>query len=728
VTVERVHRTARDAAAQMLAPLLAARPGPTQWRLAGIDCDAGIAVTLVRGEAVLLVEIEARDEARACYARTARFNVNARRAFAPGELDLDERRAIDRLVALLTEREASVPAPVRATASHRAAVRVLDDDQVLVDEGTGHYALNPYVGCTIGCAFCYAAARADLTRALEGAPRLEWGRWVDVKEDAPDVLRRELAGRAPGIVRLSPIVTDPYQPLERRYRLTRRCLEVLLDAGFTPIVLTRCAAVLDDLELLARFPRAAVGFSIPTDDDRVREAFEPGADPIDARLAALERCARAGLRTFVVVQPVLPMDPERLVARVAPHVRAVRIDRMHDPARVLHLYQRAGRLDAATDAFFERTAVELRARFAERGVTCDGSDDVAAALGLVPHHRRYDELYAASAAGDARRAHAAFLRVVGLAPRRTAVAVPQEPRPPRTISALRYDDPREVDLIALERGARPAIKLEDLDTARAEAVEARLRARGFATVRGDPYRKRFDVPEAYDTGAARGLVNLYAARAVAAAAAVAGAERDRTPDGTRRAGLALGYPPCCVERFVALERDPARDEAGLNELALRALAGDEERAIPWELNPLSSCSPIGFFPCAGSCEAALACARGILAALREADPVAHESARAALLRPILFFRYPLFWVLDWVLDGAEPTAGGVRYREALANDDGTPTPPVLRAWAWDEIGSVLAAGDEIRIDAGSLEVLASGRPLARWTLTAPRVPRLLRFA
>jgi DNA repair photolyase len=708
----------------MLAPLLAARPGPTQWRLAGIDCDAGIAVTLLRGEAVLLVELEPRDDTRACYARTARFNLNARRAFAPRDLDTDERRAVDRLVALVEEREALVPLPVRATASRRSAVRVLHDDHVLVDEGVGYYSLNPYVGCMIGCEFCYAATRADLTRALEGAPPLEWGRWVDVKEDAPEVLRRELAGRAPGIVRLSPIVTDPYQPLERRYRVTRRCLEVLLDAGFTPIVLTRSAVVLDDLELLARFPRAAVGFSVPTDDDRVREAFEPGADPIEARLAALERCARAGLRTFGVVQPVLPMDPERLVGRVAPHVRAVRIDRMHDPARVVHLYRRAGRLDAATDAFFERTAAELRARFAERGVTCDANDDVAAALGLGPPSRRYDELYVASAAGDARRAHAAFLRVAGLAPRRAAVAVPPEPRSPRTVSALRYDDPREIDLVALERGVRPAIKLEDLDAARAEVVEARLRARGFAAVRGEPYQKRFDVPEAHDAGAARDLVNVYAAPAADAAAAVAAAERDRTPDGTRRAGLALGYPPCCVQRFVELERDPAKDEAGLNELALRVLAGDGERAIPWELNPLSSCSPIGFFPCAGTCEAALACARRILTALREADPAAYERARAALLRPVLFIRYPLFWVLD----GAESTALGVRYREALANDDGTPTPPALRAWAWDEIGAILAAGDEVCLDAGSLEVLASGRPLARWTLTAPRVPRLLRFA
>jgi DNA repair photolyase len=724
VTVERVHRTARDAVAQMLAPLLAARPGPTQWRLIGIDCDAGIAVTLGRGEVVLLVEIEARDDARDCYARTARFNVNARRAFAPGDLDTDERRAVDRLVALVQEREVLVPEPLRATASRSAAVRVVHDEHVLVDDGAGHYSLNPYVGCMIGCEFCYAAARADFTRALEGAPLLEWGRWVDVKQDAPEVLRRELAGRAPGVVRLSPIVTDPYQPLERRYRVTRRCLEVLLDAGFTPVILTRSAVVLDDLELLARFPRAAVGFSVPTDDDRVREAFEPGADPIEARLAALERCARAGLRTFAVVQPVLPMDPERLAGRLAPHVRAVRIDRMHDPARVLHLYQRAGRLDAATDAFFERTAAELRARLADRGVTCDASDDLAAALGLGQPSRRYDELYAASAAGDARRAHAAFLRVAGLAPRRTAVAVPHEPRSPRTISALRYDDPREVDLVALERGARPAIKLEDLDAGRAEAVEARLRARGFATVRGARYRKRFDVPEAYDAGTARDLVNVYAARAAAAAAAVAAAERDRTPDGTRRAGLALGYPPCCVERFVALERDPARDEMGLNESALRMLAGDGERAIAWELNPLSSCSPIGFFPCHGGCEAALACARRVLTALREADPAAQERARAALLRPVLFFRYPLFWVLD----GAEPTALGVRYREALANDDGTPTPPALRVWAWDEVGSVLAAGDVVRLVAGSLEVLASGRPLARWALTTPRVPRLLRFA
>jgi DNA repair photolyase len=260
-------------------------------------------------------------------------------------------------------------------------VREIAVERALMPEGPGHYYFNPYVGCMIGCAFCYVQERADFSRRLEALPRLEWGRYVDVKVNAAEVLRREVKQHPPGIVRMSPILTDPYQPIERRYRITRQALEVFLDAGFAPVILTRGARVVEDLELLRRFPAAAVGFSIPTDDDSVRVAFEPGADPVEERLEALAACHAAGLRTFAVIQPVLPMNVDRLVQRLAPIVRAVRVDCMQDVARHRHLYEAAGMLHALEPAFFEATSAALREGFARHRVTMDEMDDLGALMG-----------------------------------------------------------------------------------------------------------------------------------------------------------------------------------------------------------------------------------------------------------------------------------------------------------------------------------------------------------
>ena len=369
-------------AAELLAPLIAARPtSPAQWRLVSWDAEQGIQVSLARGDAVLLVEFEGRDLARDCYARTARFNVCARRAFrANAPLDDGERRAVDQLVAMVRQRERLLPVLARPAAARASEVREVEVDRVLMPEGAGRYYLNPYVGCMIGCEFCYAAERADFSRGLDGVAALPWGRWVDVKVNAAEVLRREVAQLTPGSVRISPIVTDPYQPLERRYRITRRCLEVLVEARYTPVVLTRAARIREDYDLLARAPGAVVGFSIPTDDDAVREAFEPGADPIEARFEALAEAHARGLRTVVVVQPVLPMNVERLLERVAPYARLVRVDRMHRMDRASPLYARGPYAWAADEAFFERTVTALRDGFAARGVRSDDLDDVADAL------------------------------------------------------------------------------------------------------------------------------------------------------------------------------------------------------------------------------------------------------------------------------------------------------------------------------------------------------------
>lgn len=370
----------------LLGPLMnLQKPSSTGWRLVGWDGEQGVQLTLGKDGVYLLVELEARNDTRDCHARTERFNICVRRQFEAGrDLTLEHLRVIDQLVRVIREREGALPDVERMTATRRAEVREIEVDRVLVEEGAGHYYINPYSGCMIGCDFCYVSDRADFSRRLVGLPRMDWGRYVDVKVNAAEILRREVKDKAPGIVRLSPILTDPYQPLERQYRVTRACLEVLLDAGFTPVILTRAARVMEDLELLSRFPVASVGLSIPTDDDAMRRVFESGADPVEDRLQALEACHRAGLVTFGVVQPMLPMNVENLVSRMAPFVKAVRVDRMHEMEKMRPVYESAGILYAAEDAFFERTGRALKEGFAAHGVIVDDLDDLSASLGLVP--------------------------------------------------------------------------------------------------------------------------------------------------------------------------------------------------------------------------------------------------------------------------------------------------------------------------------------------------------
>lgn len=375
MTLER--RWVDDLGRALFAPLLARASFLGGWRVLGWDAEQGLCLTLSRGEKTLLIELERRDPERECFARTERFNVCARPSFrASRNLDREDVRAALTVVSLVRRRERLLPSVERAPAGRRSIAREIAVDRVLMPEGNRHYYVNPYVGCTIGCAWCYVAERADFSRQLEGLPRLEWGRWVDVKTDAPAILRREVGHYEPGIVRLSPIVTDPYQPIERCFRVTRRCLEVLLEAKFVPCILTRAVRVLEDLPLLRSFERAAVGLSIPTDDDRVRQLFEPGADPIDERIEALARCRAAGLRTFAVVQPVLPGNPRRLAARLAPLVDVVRIDRMHHAESEDRLWAVAGSSRKDSDAL----AGELARAFAHHGVPLDELDDLSGLL------------------------------------------------------------------------------------------------------------------------------------------------------------------------------------------------------------------------------------------------------------------------------------------------------------------------------------------------------------
>ena len=156
------------------------------------------------------------------------------------------------------------------------------------------YTVNLYKGCTHGCIYCYAPSLTHDER--------KWGTYVDVKVNAPLVLERELRGLQKEEVFLSS-ASDPYQPAEARYRLTRRCLEVLHRDRFPVSILTRSPLVLRDLDLLKKFDRVRVGMSITTVPVK---KFEPGVPPLQRRISTLKGLRMAGIRTWVSLAPVIP--------------------------------------------------------------------------------------------------------------------------------------------------------------------------------------------------------------------------------------------------------------------------------------------------------------------------------------------------------------------------------------------------------------------------------------
>ncbi|WLT29952.1 radical SAM protein [Geothrix sp. PMB-07] len=175
------------------------------------------------------------------------------------------------------------------------------------------FALSPYRGCGHGCRYCYVR---EYPNALHKPS--EWGQWVAPKVNAPELLWSQRHKLHNARVFMAS-ATDPYQPLERQYRLTRRCLEVLLLCPTTEVILhTRSPLVLQDLDLLRAFgDRLTVGLSIPTDDDTVRQVVEPHAPAIPSRWAAAERLAAGGVSVTIAVAPLLAVHDAKAFARRA---------------------------------------------------------------------------------------------------------------------------------------------------------------------------------------------------------------------------------------------------------------------------------------------------------------------------------------------------------------------------------------------------------------------------
>ncbi len=196
------------------------------------------------------------------------------------------------------------------------------------------YCVNPYVGCVHACSYCYATFMKRFTGHLE-----PWGSFVDVKMNAPEVLRRQLKRAERGTVMVSS-VTDAYQPVEARYELTRKCLEILSLFKFPVSILTKSPLVLRDIDIISKLDDTEVGLTITTDDDQMRKIFEPCAPSIQSRIDALKKLHKAGINTYVFIGPLLPMNPESLAKQIDPYADSILIDNMNYVSKTEWLYRK----------------------------------------------------------------------------------------------------------------------------------------------------------------------------------------------------------------------------------------------------------------------------------------------------------------------------------------------------------------------------------------------------
>ncbi|HDH01057.1 MAG TPA: radical SAM protein [Nitrospirae bacterium] len=214
--------------------------------------------------------------------------------------------------------------------------------------------INPYVGCSHACRYCYATFMKRFTGHIE-----PWGSFVDIRVNAPEVLRRQLKRAEKGGIIVSS-VTDPYQPVEAKYEITKKCLEVVALFKFPVDILTKSPLVLRDINIISGLKDARAGLTITTDDDKVRKIFEPGAPSILSRIGALKKLHEAGIPTYVFIGPVLPMDPERLAREIRPYADSVIIDRMNYAGKTKWLYKKYNIEKWLDNGFVDNIILRLR--------------------------------------------------------------------------------------------------------------------------------------------------------------------------------------------------------------------------------------------------------------------------------------------------------------------------------------------------------------------------------
>lgn len=190
-------------------------------------------------------------------------------------------------------------------------INLIEAKTILIKSGLpgSDSVINPYNGCLFGCMYCYAAQIARWKH-----PDEEWGTYLDVKINAPELLKKELLklekklkSKNFGSIFFSSI-TDPYVGMEAKYKLTRKCLEVLADFEYEGeiAILTKSPLVTRDIDIFKKLKKVEVGFTVTTLDDKVSQFLEVDAPPVSSRIKALKELSEAGINSYAFIGPILP--------------------------------------------------------------------------------------------------------------------------------------------------------------------------------------------------------------------------------------------------------------------------------------------------------------------------------------------------------------------------------------------------------------------------------------
>ena len=164
----------------------------------------------------------------------------------------------------------------------------------------GDFVINPYVGCMHGCKYCYARFMKRFTGHAE-----PWGSFVDIKNNAPDLIPKGTNKYREKSIIISS-VTDPYQPIERKYKLTRKILERLIPLQPHLDLITKSDLVVRDIDLFKQFKNCMVTLSFSITDEKLRKQIEPLSSPVKQKINALEELHKAKIPTALFVSPILP--------------------------------------------------------------------------------------------------------------------------------------------------------------------------------------------------------------------------------------------------------------------------------------------------------------------------------------------------------------------------------------------------------------------------------------
>lgn len=198
---------------------------------------------------------------------------------------------------------------------------------ILNKSGICDYCINPYTGCGHACVYCYARFMKKYTNHKE-----EWGSFVDVKTNAVEVLKKQLKLKSKGSIFVSS-VTDAYQPIEKRYHLTRSILKVLSKTNMRAVIQTKSALVLRDIDIISKAKNWEVGFTITCFNDDDRKNFEPNASSTQERLEALRTLKRNNIGTYAFIGPFLPFitekDFDKMLKQLSKSCDYIMVDRLN---------------------------------------------------------------------------------------------------------------------------------------------------------------------------------------------------------------------------------------------------------------------------------------------------------------------------------------------------------------------------------------------------------------